>query len=57
MSHIRVKTKYYTMGAYGSVDEKVLYADLDNSCDIITYYDENGNVTQVDKYENGSLVH
>ncbi len=47
MSHTRVKTKYYTMGAYGSVDEKILYADLDNSCDMITYYDEQGRIILV----------
>ncbi len=42
MSHIRVKTKYNVEGAYGSVEEKVLYADHNNSCDVIGFYDEKG---------------
>lgn len=43
MSHIRVKTKYQTEGAYGSIEERVLYADHNNSCDIVTFYDQDGN--------------
>jgi hypothetical protein len=43
MSHCRLKTTYNEMGAYGSVDKKTLYAHHNNSCDIVSFYDENGN--------------
>ena len=44
MSHIRLKTKYKVQGAYGSTEERILYADHNNSCDIITFYYEDGDV-------------
>lgn len=44
MSHTRIKTKYYeTVDAYGTVQEKTVYADFNNSCDIVTFYDDDGN--------------
>lgn len=43
MSHVRVKTKYNVEGAYGSIEERTLYADHNNSCDIVTFYDQDGN--------------
>lgn len=42
MSHYRCKTKYNTEGSYGSIDEKILYAHHNLSCDIVSFYDENG---------------
>lgn len=42
MSHYRVKTKYNVEGAYGSVEERTLYAHLNLSCDVTTFYDEDG---------------
>ena len=42
MSSFTVKTKYYTEGGYGSEDENYLYATHNNSCDIVTFYDEKG---------------
>lgn len=42
MSHYRVKTKYLVEGAYGSRDERTLYAHLNLSCDITSFYDEDG---------------
>lgn len=44
MSHIRVKTKYNVEGSYGTIEERVLYSHHNNSCDVVTYYDENGKV-------------
>ena len=57
MSHYRVKTKYNEEGAYGSVDEKVLYAHHNLSCDYVTFFDENGNVimTVPDTMDNNIL--
>jgi hypothetical protein len=42
MSHIRVKTTYNVMGAYGEVEKHTLYAHINNSCDIVDFYDEDG---------------
>jgi len=42
MSHIRVKTKYNVEGDWGSIEEKILYADHDNCSDYVTFYDDNG---------------
>ena len=42
MSHYRVKTKYNVEGPYGSVEESTLYAHLNLSCDVTTFFDEDG---------------
>lgn len=42
MSHTRVKTEYQIEGPYGSVEKKTLYAHHHHTCDVITFYDENG---------------
>lgn len=42
MSHIRVKTKYLVEGSYGAREERTLYAHHNLSCDIVTFYDEDG---------------
>jgi len=42
MSHYRVKTEYEVEGSYGSVEKRTLYAWHNNSCDIVTFYDEDG---------------
>lgn len=42
MSHIKVKTEYQVSGAYGSTEKKTLYAHHNNSCDIVTFFDEDG---------------
>ena len=44
MSRYRVKTEYVTQGAYGSLDKNILYAEHNNSCDIVTFYEEDGTV-------------
>ena len=44
MSHTRLKTTYKESGIWGSVVEKTVYADYNNSCDIVTFYDDDGNV-------------
>lgn len=44
MSRYRVKTEYVTMGAYGSYDKHILYAEHNNSCDIITFREEDGTI-------------
>lgn len=47
MSSIRVKTKYYTEGVYGSTEEKTLYCVHNNTSDYVTYYDEDGEIILV----------
>lgn len=42
MSRIRVKTDYQIEVEYGRTENKTLYAEHGNSCDIVTFYDENG---------------
>jgi hypothetical protein len=42
MSHIRVKTEYQVQGAYGSTEKRTLYAHHNNSCDVVTFFDEDG---------------
>ena len=42
MSHVRVKTEYQIEGAFGSTEKKTLYAHHNNSCDVVTFFDEDG---------------
>lgn len=42
MSHIRIKTEYQVMGTYGSIEKKTLYAHINNSCDVVSFFDEDG---------------
>jgi hypothetical protein len=42
MSHVRVKTEYQIQGAYGSTEKRTLYAHHNNSCDVVTFFDEDG---------------
>ena len=42
MSKILVKTEYQVQGPYGSTENKTLYAKHNNSCDVVTFYDEDG---------------
>ena len=44
MSHIRIKTTYKGEGAYVSVEERTIFAHHNNSCDVITFYGEEGEV-------------
>ena len=44
MSRIRLKTKYKTLGAYGTTEERILYAVHNNSSDVVTFYHEDGDV-------------
>jgi hypothetical protein len=57
MSHIRIKTKYNTEGSYGSTDTKTLYAHHNLSCDIVSFYDEDGEciLSVEDTMENNQL--
>jgi len=42
MSRTRYKTTFKSeSGYYGEVEEHTLYADYNNSCDIVTFYNEN----------------
>lgn len=42
MSHIRVKTEYNVETEYGALEKRTLYAHHNNTCDVVTFYDENG---------------
>lgn len=42
MSSVRRKIKYYEEGEYGQTIERTVYCVMNNSCDITTFYDENG---------------
>lgn len=42
MSHIRYKTKYNVEVEYGKIEERIVYVDYNNSIDIATFYDEDG---------------
>lgn len=42
MSHVRVKTEYQVEGVYGSTEKKTLYAHHNNSCDVVTFFAEDG---------------
>ncbi len=42
MSHVRVKTEYQIQGAYGSTEKRTIYAHHNNSCDVVTFFDEDG---------------
>ncbi len=44
MSHRRHKIEYIELGAYGSEDKYTLYCDENLSCDITTFYDQDGAV-------------
>ena len=57
MSHIRCKTKYNKEGSYGSVDTEVLYAHHNLSCDIVSFYDEDGDcILSVDDTMDNNLL-
>ncbi len=57
MSSIRVKTEYQVSGAYGSTEKKTLYAKHSNGCDVVTFYDEDGEVIfSVDDTEKNNLL-
>lgn len=43
MSHLKVKTTYSTVGAYGAVKVKELFCHHNLSLDTIIFYDINGN--------------
>lgn len=42
MSSFIVKTEYNIEGDYGSTEKLTLYAKHNNSCDVVTFLDENG---------------
>lgn len=42
MSSTRVKTEYQIEGPYGSIETKTLIAVQNSSCDIVTFFDEDG---------------
>jgi len=47
MSHTRVKTTYAVEGPYASTEIVKLYCHHNHSCDIVSFYDENGTVTSM----------
>lgn len=42
MSSSYYKTKYYCEGNYGHNDERLLYVQHNRSCDVVTFYDDDG---------------
>lgn len=42
MSHIYRKTQYATTGPYGETEMRTLYVHHNNSCDIVSFYAEDG---------------
>ena len=44
MSHRYLKTTYVEEGSYGSEEIRTIYMHQNNSCDVITIYDENFDV-------------
>lgn len=44
MSHLKVKTTYITEGSYGSSETHVLYCHHNNTCDCVTFYEEDGSI-------------
>mgnify|MGYP000494915386 CR=1 FL=1 len=44
MSHHRIKTKYENDTGMGIVEQKTLYMDINNSCDVVTIRDDDGSV-------------
>jgi hypothetical protein len=58
MSHYRLKTTYEVEGAYGSREKKILYAHINNVCDITSFYDEDGTyMFSVEDTEKNNLFH
>lgn len=47
MSHTRVKTTYSLEGPYGSTETVELYCHHNHSCDVTTFYDKDGCVTEM----------
>ena len=44
MSHYRLKTTYQTQGCYGSTETHTLYANHNECADLVTFYDEDGEI-------------
>ena len=42
MSHLFLKTEYNSEGSYGSTEKHKLYAHHNNTCDVVSIYDEDG---------------
>ena len=42
MGSERKKIKYYEEGPYGTLTERTLYARMNHTCDVTTFYDEDG---------------
>lgn len=55
MSHLRVKTTYVEPGAWGSSETKTLYCHHNLSCDVVVFYNEDGNVASMafEEWERG----
>ena len=55
MSHTRVKTTYAVQGSHGSTEIRTLYCHHNMSCDVKTYYDEDGGVASMnfEEWESG----
>ena len=56
MSHTRVKTTYETEGVYAYTEVHTLYCHHNHSCDIITFYDEDGEVVHM-SFQEWSMNH
>ena len=42
MSRIRVKTDYLVEGNYGTTEKRTLYAEHNNSSDVVNFFDDSG---------------
>jgi len=42
MSKTKIKAKYIEDGEFGMIEEKTLYMEINNSNDLVTLYDDNG---------------
>ena len=42
MSHVRIKTTFEVSAPFGTTETKTLYAHHNNSCDVVTFYDDSG---------------
>lgn len=47
MSKNRLKTKYIEEAAWGTTETKTLYAVHNNSCDIVSFYNEDGDFSHL----------
>lgn len=56
MSHTRVKVKYEEEGPYASTTEETLYCHHNHTCDVVTFYDGDGNhLLSINEFSSNNL--